>query len=391
MTTETLRLRAHLSRGVLNAIPEGALVAGPDRRIIAVNDRFVEMCGLEDVDTSAGAPTAPVIDAVERLLPAEEFAALRLRQRQFPRKAEIHFLDGRVIEGTCRPIHAEDHLLGTLWLIEDITETRRRESDLRQHIATLGELARSRAEFVAQTSHELRTPLATVLSFCELLADPSTGPLTSTQRDCVDAVHRNALRMQDMADGLLHAYAAAASAAHDAPAFRPVDLPALVERLVADALPRATAEGVFVTLSCADGPRVTGDAGLLESAVAALLDNAVKFTPEGGTVALTVRPYEAGAGAAEGAGEGPGWEVVVADTGIGVPRAFREEIFTEFVRAPNARRGGFPGTGLGLSVARDAVRLHGGTIAVHSAAGRGSGTIVVVHLPMGGPPGSGAG
>ncbi|WP_051854796.1 PAS domain-containing sensor histidine kinase [Streptomyces sp. NRRL B-1347] len=385
MPTEPRGLHAPFSAAVLRAIPMGALLVGDDGRVVAANPQFTEVCGLHGVDTSTGAPADPIADAVVRLLPEHEAAALPTLRGQFVRKAELRLRDGRTLRRSRQPIDAGEQHLGVLWLVEDVTEQRRYEADLHRHIDTLGELARDRAEFAARTSHELRTPLATVLTFCELLTDPATGALDEVQRSYLDTIRRAATRMQDMADGLLHRYAEAASGAP--PSFAPLDPGRLLARLVHDITPWATRDGVFVALDLPGGepPPLTADADQLERALTALLDNAVKFTPAGGTVTVTARPCH-GPGDTDG-DPPPGWRITVADSGIGIPKEFQEEVFTEFVRAPNARRGPYPGTGLGLSVVRDAVRLHSGTVTVHSDEGHGTG--VEVWLPLGGPPGTG--
>ncbi|ARX83481.1 MULTISPECIES: PAS domain-containing sensor histidine kinase [Streptomyces] len=378
MTAEPRGLHAPYSDAVLRAIPLGALLVGEDGRVVAANPQFATVCGIEGVDLSTGASAEPIAEAMARQLPDMDVAKAGALRSQFVRKAELRLTDGRTLRRSRQPIDAGDTRLGVLWLVEDITDQLRYEDDLHRHIDSLGELARDRAEFAARTSHELRTPLATVLTFCELLADPAAGTLTLAQREYVDTIRRGAQRMHDMADGLLHRYAQAAGAAAP-PAYAPLDPGPLLARLVADATPLATRGGVFVGLDLpAARPPLVADADQLERALAALLDNAVKFTPAGGAVTVTARPYD---------GDSPGWEFVVRDDGIGIPKEFHEEVFTEFVRAPNARRGPYPGTGLGLSVVRDAVRLHAGTVTLHSSEGHG--TAVEVRLPAAGPPGSG--
>ncbi|GHC42553.1 PAS domain-containing sensor histidine kinase [Streptomyces flavofungini] len=378
MTAEPRGLHAPYSDAVLRAIPLGALLVSEDGQVIAANPQFATVCGIEGVDLSTGASAEPIAEAMARLLPDLDVASARALRGQFVRKAELRLVDGRILRRSRQPIDTGATRLGVLWLVEDVTDQRRHEDDLHRHIDTLGELARDRAEFAARTSHELRTPLATVLTFCELLADPAAGTLTAAQREYVDTIRRGAQRMHDMADGLLHRYAQAAGTTP--PAYAPLDPGPLLTRLVADTTPLATRGGVFVSLGLpAERPPLVADADQLERALAALLDNAVKFTPAGGSVTVTARPHD-------GPGT-PGWEFVVRDDGIGIPKEFHEEVFTEFVRAPNARRGPYPGTGLGLSVVRDAVRQHAGTVTLHSAEGHG--TAVEVWLPAGGPPGSG--
>ncbi|MFD9885525.1 ATP-binding protein [Streptomyces alboflavus] len=380
MTAEPRGLHAPYSDAVLRAIPLGALLVGEDGRVVAANPQFATVCGIEGVDLSTGASAEPIAEAMARQLPDVDVAKAGALRGQFVRKAALRLTDGRTLRRSRQPIDAGDTRLGVLWLVEDITDQLRYEDDLHRHIDSLGELARDRAEFAARTSHELRTPLATVLTFCELLADPAAGTLTVAQREYVDTIRRGAQRMHDMADGLLHRYAQAAGAAP--PAYAPLDPGPLLARLVADATPLATRGGVFVGLDLpAARPPLVADADQLERALAALLDNAVKFTPAGGAVTVTGRLSE------DDSADSPGWEFIVRDDGIGIPKEFHEEVFTEFVRAPNARRGPYPGTGLGLSVVRDAVRLHAGTVTLHSSEGHG--TAVEVRLPAAGPPGSG--
>lgn len=383
MTAAPRGLHAPFTDAVLRAIPLGALLVGADGRVVAANPQFATVCGIEGVDLSTGASAEPIAEAMARLIPDLDVAAVHALRGQFVRKAEIRLRDGRTLRRSRQPIDTGDTRLGVLWLVEDITEQIRYEDDLHRHIDTLGELARERAEFAARTSHELRTPLSTVITFCELLADPAAGTLSTAQRGYVDTVLRGAQRMQDMADGLLHRYAEAATTP---PAYAPLDPGPLLSRLVADAVPRATRGGVFVSLDLpAERPPLVADADRLERALAALLDNAVKFTPAGGAVAVTARPHDGGT--PESGLPSPGWRFTVRDDGIGIPKEFQEEVFTEFVRAPDARRGPYPGTGLGLSVVRDAVRVHAGTVTVHSAEGHG--TAMEVWLPAAGPPGSG--
>ncbi|MFE0175091.1 sensor histidine kinase [Streptomyces sp. NPDC059002] len=372
MPQTTLRLTAQVAEALLTAVPEGALLVGADDRVIAVNQQLIELARLEDVDTSSGAPVEALATAVAEQLPPGSTALRQLNRRQFPRRSEVRFLDGRIALMSRRPISVDGERVGFLWLIEDITERRRREDDLRRHVHTLGDLARERAEFTARASHELRTPLATILSFCELLIPPAGGPLSATQQTYLETIQRNAQRMQEMVDGLLHA-SSTCSRTRPETKYARVDMARLLGRLTDDLLPRATAAGIFLVHDHEPGPAAFADRAQLENALAALLDNAVKFTPRGGTVTLSAHPYDEP--------EGTGWEIVVADTGIGIPKEFQEEVFTEFVRAPNARRGAYPGTGLGLSAVRDTVRLHDGHIALHG--GEGDGTTVVVRLPTG--------
>ncbi|MFI6639713.1 ATP-binding protein [Streptomyces sp. NPDC050504] len=379
LSQEQLRLLT----ATLEAMPEGALIVSPDLRVVAVNRRFTQLFGLDGaVDTSYGAPTDPLVaHLVAHHLPHSGEMVELYRQSlkrtatarsQVSRLAEYRVRDGRMLRRHLSPVRLggapDGTLLGHLWLLEDITDRQAYEDELRHHAGVLGDLARERATFTARTLHELRTPLATVLSFCDLLLDPATGPLTTDQSDFLTAIHRNARRLRDALDGLLHTFAD--DHARPLAVFAPFSVPALVTRVALHALGRsAGSPAPFVSVSCEEGPEPVGDEDLLEDAVTALVSNAVKYTPRDGSVEITARPLPTGQ-----------WEVVVADDGIGIPVEFQETVFEPFVRASNARRSEYPGTGLGLSTAQDAVRLHGGSLCVRSKEGVGS--VFTMRLPF---------
>lgn len=410
--------RARLE-AVLDALPVAALFEGADDRVVAANERFARMFHLAGrVDLAPGAPLRPIADAVAELYaepyrarygppqppldapppaptgprppggdgpaadadpteaagaaagarPAEEGGAAR----RVHRTAEIPLVDGRVVRRRLEPLRHHGEPLGTLWTARDITVRKRAERDLERDNQTLSELLRQRTAFAASASHELRTPLAAILSFCELLADPASGELTGEQREFLDAVRRNAERMRTQIADLLSA--TTTSSAQLQMEYGWVQVPRMLERAVLDRMGTTADAAVFTSLTCTDGPELWGDEHRLQGVLANLLENAAKFTPPGGQITLT-------------AGPGPGgWEIEVADTGIGVPEAFREEIFTGFVRAPNALDGGFPGTGLGLAVSRDVVRLHGGSLSVGGR--EGTGAVFLIRLPFAAPPGA---
>ncbi len=266
-------------------------------------------------------------------------------------------------------MYKRQQLLGSLWTARDITEHKRAERDLERDNRTLTELVRRRNRFMASASHELRTPLASIISFCELLRDPAAGQLGDDQRMFLDAIHRNAERIRGVISDLLAA--TTTRSAQLELEFGEVCVGRMLENAVHDHMAAATAAGVFLTLDCAAGPPLRGDEHRLQQVLGNLLENAVKFTPRGGDVAVRAAPRDGY------------WEIEVADTGIGVPDGFEEEIFQGFVRAPNALGGSYPGTGLGLSVSRDTVQLHGGTIGV--AAAEGHGAVFRVRLPLPAP------
>ncbi|WP_329402568.1 PAS domain-containing sensor histidine kinase [Streptomyces melanogenes] len=370
MDRERDRLQA-----VLEALPRAAIVQGGDEHVVAVNRRFVEMFGLAGrVSYEPGAPLGPVVEAV-----CDTFAdrpawvvetTHTIAARRIHRAAEIDLTDGRVIRRDVEPLYdSGGRPFGSLWTAEDITEDKRREHALRRDNEALAELARQRNEFLASASHSLRTPLTSIISFCDLLADPASGPLDADRLAFLDAIRRNARRMATVITTLLD------TTRMREPQLRlefgEVDIARMLEHAVHDRMSTLTEAGLFTVLACEPGPPLYGDEHRLEHVLANLLENAAKFTPPGGVVGIDAAP------------EGESWRITVSDTGIGVPEAYREEIFSGFVRAPNAESGGFPGTGLGLTFSRDIVRRHGGDLTVADAPGGGA--VFTLRLPVAGP------
>jgi signal transduction histidine kinase len=151
----------------------------------------------------------------------------------------------------------------------------------------------------------------------------------------------------------------------------PVRVPALVEAVAGERALAAEAAQLTLSWQLTDGPELVCDEARVQQVLANLLGNALNFTPAGGRIAVTARPT------------GSGWQIAVADTGIGIPAAERAKLFSPFFRASNAAAAGnpsaTPGAGLGLMISRAVVELHGGAIEVESV--EGTGTTVTVSLP----------
>jgi two-component system phosphate regulon sensor histidine kinase PhoR len=222
----------------------------------------------------------------------------------------------------------------------------------------LQELDRQKDAFVSTVSHELRTPLTSIAGYAEMLSDGSAGDLSPEQLRLVEVIDRNTRRLQAMIEDIL---LLSTIEAHDGGAtHREVDLAEVATTLAEDLLPWARAKGVDVLVDAPAPALVQGDAAHLQRALTNLVSNALKFTPAGGTVTITVAATAAQVTAA------------VADTGIGIPAAQVPELFNRFFRASNAETASIPGTGLGLSIVRQIAVEHRGSVKVTSREGEGS-------------------
>ncbi|MGZ4402518.1 MAG: sensor histidine kinase [Gaiellaceae bacterium] len=239
-----------------------------------------------------------------------------------------------------------------------VAEVRRRNTQLAEQNERLRELDRLKDEFVATASHELRTPLTSISGYLEMSLDPAEGSLSPTRETHLRIVQRNVDRLSILVDQLLFL---ARADSHPLELDRqPVDLGGILVEAAESARPAAGAKNI--TLVIAEGPALQAltDRPQLLRVVENLVTNAIKFTPDGGSVRLVARP-ERGSAVLE-----------VADTGIGIPRAEQADLFNRFFRGTSATENAIPGSGLGLAISQVIAEAHGGSIQVESTPGAGS-------------------
>jgi two-component system phosphate regulon sensor histidine kinase PhoR len=274
-----------------------------------------------------------------RLPGLEELALKALRERASVR--DTFEVGTRVLSVRLSPV-SEGH--GVVLVAHDITEDRRYDT--------------LRREFVANVSHELRTPLSVVQGYTETLLegamkDEKNGP------EFLGIIDKNVRRLSSIVSDLLDLSKLESGGQVFEP--RPVDVRALVER-VGDAF-RPVAERKrqqLVVEVPANAGTVDADGALLERAVSNLVDNALKYTPEGGRVRMSATS------------DGVQAAITVEDNGMGIPEADLPRVFERFYRVDKSRSRDLGGTGLGLSIVKHIIQLHGGTISVRSAVGTGS-------------------
>ena len=234
-------------------------------------------------------------------------------------------------------------------------------------VRRLRELDEVKSDFVSSVSHELRTPLTSIIGYLDMLVEGDAGPLNGDQLQLAEVVERNSRRLLDLIEDLLSLSRIESSST--GPGTDRVDLATVVAEVHRTVLPILGARQLDVVVEVpADLGSVIGDRAQLERVLFNLVTNAVKFTPEGGRIAVR---GTAGDGRAR---------LSVTDTGIGIPQEEQAQLFTRFFRSSTARDHAIQGTGLGLSIVKSIVENHGGSIAVQSAAGVG--TTVTVELPL---------
>jgi signal transduction histidine kinase len=255
-------------------------------------------------------------------------------------------------------------------LIDESRERLRKQNEeLERALDRAQESDRKKSEFLANMSHELRTPLNHVIGFTELVLQDTESRLQESQRELLEAVVSAAQHLLSLINEVLDT--AKVEAGKVELERTDDDLSDLFHRSLAEVQQSAARRGILVSAEIGDIPaRGWVDERRLLQVLSNLLENAVKYTPAGGRIVLCARELPRGA-----------ITVSVSDSGIGIRGADLERIFLPFERAEGEAGSCFEGTGLGLSLARRLIELHGGRIWAESA-GEGKGATFVFTLPV---------
>ena len=234
----------------------------------------------------------------------------------------------------------------------------------------LTELDRAKTTFFSNVSHEFRTPLTLMLGPLEdALGEAAGGSLPDIQRDRLETAQRNGLRLLKLVNSLLD-FSRIEAGRVDA-SFEPTDIAALTANLASNFQSATAKAGLRLTVDCERlASPVYLDRDMWEKIVLNLMSNAFKFTFEG-EIAVELKP----------SADGDAVELTVRDTGVGIPASELPRLFERFHRVEGQRSRSFEGSGIGLALVQELVRLHGGTVTVNSEAGRG--TTFVVSMPFG--------
>ena len=338
-TIRTLTEERNLSSAILGSMVEGVAVVNGAERLVFANHSFAEILELHALPKSGSAflevvRQTEMIEAVRKVLAGEprveaEIVTGTLRQHFFA--------------ATVAAVRADD-TSGAVVVLHDITELRK--------------LERVRRDFVANVSHEFRTPLTAIQGFAEtLLAGAMNDP--QHRERFLEIIVEHSRRLARLTEDLL--MLSKMDADRLELEVRRVSVAQLIESCMETSRHRAAEKEIEISVKPIKGlPDVAGDRRRLAEVLQNLLDNATQYTLSRGKIVVSAEARDA--------------EVVfiVADTGIGIPKADQPRIFERFYRVDAARSREAGGTGLGLSIAKHIVEVHGGRIWVESEVGRGS-------------------
>jgi two-component system phosphate regulon sensor histidine kinase PhoR len=328
----------------------GVLLVNSDGQVVLFNPAAEEILGVADKNILGKSQVEALHNYSLSSLITEVFAEGEVRC------AEIYLFypQERILEVTAAPVLGErSKKSGVVVVLYDITETRG--------------LERMRAEFMANVSHELKTPVTSIKGFAETLLDGALYNHRSAE-EFVNIINDEANRLSRLVNDILEL--SRIEFQEVKPQLMPLDLTLRIKEIVDVMEPRFLKKGLSLKAIVPSHPViVSADAHMIHQSVENLLDNSLKYTPEGGQVTITLlsEPEEA--------------VVIVEDDGNGVPEEDLDRVFERFYRVDKTRSRKLGGTGLGLAIVKHIVSAHGGRVWAESELGRGSS--FYISLPTG--------
>ena len=243
--------------------------------------------------------------------------------------------------------------------IEDITQRKEFEQKLKKHATEIEIANKSKSYFLANMSHELRTPLNAIIGFSELLKDEMVGSITPKQKSFINDIFSSGKHLLSLLNDILDI--SKIEAGKMTLDIEKIDIPLLFESSLSIVKEKAFAHNIRLDLDIKEGvDQIYVDTRKLKQIIYNLLSNAVRFTADGGIVFIKVKKVS------------DLLEFSVEDTGIGISKENIENLFQPFEQLDNSINKKYEGTGLGLSLVKRLVKLHGGSVEVKSELGKGS-------------------
>jgi PAS domain S-box-containing protein len=346
-----LEHNATVMRGLIDRTVDGIALTDKEGRIVMTNEPLLRFAG-ELYLPHEGLIHDRLVAIAEDMVEPEQYAQ---RMRDLAADPYQESLDEfelrdseRTFQGYTRPIVSDGDYLGRVWTLREVTETR--------------QIEKMKDALLATVSHELRTPLTSIIGYLDLLGTGDTS-LNAEDANYLEIAQRNAVRLQHMVEDLLFL------ARLDDGAFslenKEIDLVEAARDAIASVRPLAETKQMTLELDAPDEAYVRADGKRIGQALDNLISNALKFTPDGGDVRVSIDLRD---------------DLVlvsVADSGCGIPESEQDQLFERFFRSSTTTH--LPGTGLGLAIVKAIVETHGGSITCDSS--ESSGTTFTFSLP----------
>jgi two-component system phosphate regulon sensor histidine kinase PhoR len=324
---------------VFNSMIEGVIVADKDGRILSVNPAVERAFGVLKKDVEGRI----FLEAIRNKDMAELIAQTLRKGEPVLQEVNLLYPEKRIFEANATPIYDNHVIIGCLVVVHDITEMRRLET--------------VRKDFVANVSHELKTPLTSIKGFVETLLAGAVDD-KEHNRDFLKIVQEHAGRLESLVNDLLTlSYLESRETRVEKTDY---DLAQQLQEVIPGFMSQIKKKHIDIRLELPAGLRLHADKAKVQQVLINLIDNAIKFNKENGTIRIYAEKSDSGT------------KVCIEDTGIGIPPKDIPRIFERFYRVDKARSREMGGTGLGLSIVKHIVELHGGSVTVESGEGLGS-------------------
>lgn len=346
----TLQAQQSELQAILSSMNEGVLAVDCQRRLLCLNPAAGQLLGLQ-----VGSPEGRLLEEICRYPEVHHLVDQVLgRGETIVHEIQLPGPPPREVQLQATVLQTSDHHpIGALVVLRDVTRLKQLE-DLRR-------------EFVANVSHELKTPLTSIQGFVETLLDGALHDPPQAER-FLKIIATQTQRLQNLLEDLLSLSRIEQEAEAQQIRLEPGPIRDVLQSAMELCRPKAEEKQIRIQLDCPEDLEAPRNPALLEQAVVNLLDNAIKYSPEGQIVHL-----EAGQ-------EGQEVVIRVRDYGCGIPPEHLDRIFERFYRVDKARSRKLGGTGLGLAIVKHIALAHGGRVEVQSQVGRGSSFFI--YLPI---------
>jgi two-component system phosphate regulon sensor histidine kinase PhoR len=326
--------------GVLNNMVSGVILIGESRRILLVNSAVEDLLGYTEKTLIGKLHIEAGLNyGLSQLIDRCFITGEKIRD-----EVHMYFPRERIVDCNLAPYTTEHgEVKGVVTVLHDITAIRR--------------LEKMRSEFVANVSHELRTPITSIKGFAETLLDGAMDDKNVLQ-NFLEIIYNESERLHRLINDILDL--SKIEQKRVPLKIERVNLASLVREIYQNINEKINRKQIDFQLPHCENLFVEGDHDRLHQIIVNLVDNALSYTPEKGTVAVDIieHPEE--------------MELIVSDTGLGIPVRDRERIFERFYRVDKGRARDSGGTGLGLAIVKHLVESHHGRITVESQEGKGS-------------------
>jgi PAS domain S-box-containing protein len=326
---------------IIDEITDGVIVTDVTGKILLINPAAQMLLGNKREAVSADLSEVAHIPYLQEIFQNPAEAATKEVEVN-----DSNLTSHRVLKATAVPLKDErGDLLGKVAVFHDITRFK--------------EVDRLKSGFISQVSHELRTPLTSIKGYIDNLRDGIAGVLEEKQQNYLDRMSKHVDHLVCLINDLLDV--SRIESGKMTLNLTTLSLRDLVAEVINNLRPIAAEKHLEIRVKEFEGEsRIRGDYAKLEQVITNLLDNAVKFTPPGGRITITLEH------------DGQFLKTSIQDTGIGIPPEKRSKIFERFCRIEQESPSKVNGTGLGLHIAKNLIEMHGGQVSVTSDAGKGS-------------------